>query len=375
MKWNALLVAALVLPHTAAGVTRPEDPPIRLWLNQDGYYWPGDRARVTVKLANDGYLVVLRADEDGRVRVLFPRDPSDDAFAPGRKKFEIRGRGDRAAFFVDERDRSGVVLAAVSETPFTFNDFARTDHWDYRVLRTDRADDEETALVDIVQRMTQNVHFDYDVIRYTVATRGPHGRYYPRYSPVHVRLSFGWGWPTSRFGIGLGIGSCFDAIWYGPYWCTGYYQPYWHRPFASSRALWYRPFWPRPAPVWGAWPFWTPRRASSVGFRTRTVAPTNRSGPRFRLPDPLRPATRSATVAPLRGPAPSRARVAAPQRVGRRTAATPRSHPSLHRDGSHGVDRSTTRRGTAHGGRSAPARRRQPSHNQAGRSAGGRRRR
>src|SRR2546425_7312371 len=32
---------------------------------------------VNTALAEDGYLVVLRADADGRVRVLFPLDPGD----------------------------------------------------------------------------------------------------------------------------------------------------------------------------------------------------------------------------------------------------------------------------------------------------------
>src|SRR2546427_6876296 len=56
---------ALAAPSAAAA---SDDPPIHVWLNQDNYFVRGDRARVYVRSAADGYLVVLRADADGRLR-------------------------------------------------------------------------------------------------------------------------------------------------------------------------------------------------------------------------------------------------------------------------------------------------------------------
>src|SRR6058998_2005268 len=65
----ALMLSMLVAaPTGAAMAARSDDPPIKVWLNQDSYFLQGDRARVNVKLADDGYVVVLRADADGRVR-------------------------------------------------------------------------------------------------------------------------------------------------------------------------------------------------------------------------------------------------------------------------------------------------------------------
>src|SRR5207247_5508085 len=64
---------ALAAPSAAAA---SDDPPIHVWLNQENYFVRGDRAKVYVRAAADGYLVVLRADADGRLRVLFPIDPS-----------------------------------------------------------------------------------------------------------------------------------------------------------------------------------------------------------------------------------------------------------------------------------------------------------
>src|SRR5205814_5528650 len=142
------LVGSALAPATAASArVVSDDPPVKVWLNHDNYY-RGDKARVNVRLADDGYIVVLRADADGRVRVLFPLDPGDDAFVRGGETIEVRGRGDREAFYIDEREGSGLVVAARSATPFKFDPFVRGDHWDYRVLDVRQSgDDKEAALV------------------------------------------------------------------------------------------------------------------------------------------------------------------------------------------------------------------------------------
>src|SRR5260370_8198629 len=106
-----------------------DDPRIKVWLNHDDYR-RGDKARVNVKVAEDGYLLVLRADGEGRVRVLFPLDPSDDAFIRGGETIEVRGRGDREAFYVDEQQGSGLLLAAPSTVPLKLDDFLPAHHCD-----------------------------------------------------------------------------------------------------------------------------------------------------------------------------------------------------------------------------------------------------
>src|SRR6266480_2684723 len=107
-------------------VSVTDDPPVKVWLNHDNYFQRGDKARVNVQLADDGYLLVLRADADGRVRWLAPLDPSNDDFVRGHETIEVRGRGDR--------EGSGLVLAARSSTPFKFVEFVPGVHWEYRVL-------------------------------------------------------------------------------------------------------------------------------------------------------------------------------------------------------------------------------------------------
>src|SRR5437773_1633665 len=195
---------ALAAPSAAAA---SDDPPIHVWLNQDNYFVRGDRAKVYVRAAADGYLVVVRADADGRVRVLFPIDPSDDTFV-------------------------------------------RADHWDYRVLGTiQTGSDAEAALVDVVQRMAGDARFDYDVVTYTVESTTAYYRhgyrdgYYPSFG-----VGYGYGLPY-RYHIGLFSASCYDPFFYDPFYCGPYYTgfrfAYFYNPFRYD-PFFYSPYFYRP---------------------------------------------------------------------------------------------------------------------------------
>lgn len=162
---------ALVAPLAP---TAPPDPPIRVWFNDDGDYGFADRAKVYAKSTEDGYLLVLRADATGRVRVLFPLDPSDDQRIVAGKKYELKGRGGREAFIADDSTGHGTVLAAVSSTPFQVDRFARDGHWDLRALsaRQGQNDDAETTLRALVDRMNPDVRkYEYSVATYVVSER------------------------------------------------------------------------------------------------------------------------------------------------------------------------------------------------------------
>jgi hypothetical protein len=212
-----------------------DDPPVRISLNSSGYYYQGDRAKVRVRVAEDGYLLVLRADADGRVRVLFPLDPGDDDFVRGGRDFELRGRGDRETFFVDDVRGTGTVLAARSATPFRYDRFVRGDHWDYRVLSSDRIrDDAEAGLLDLVDQMADSAHYDYDVTNYNVGG-GSSRPYYSGYYDGYYGPDY--------YGPGLSVGFYFgspyyrrycDPFLYDPFFCDSlYYDPFFrpYRPF------------------------------------------------------------------------------------------------------------------------------------------------
>ena len=217
------LAVALVLTTPAVSA---DDPPVQVWIDPNRSLVQGDRVRVHVRTAQDAYVVVLRVDGAGRVRVLFPLDPGEDDFVRGGRNVEVRSRSDREAFFVDEQNGTGVVLAAAAKSPFTFDAFVRGDHWDYRVLASDQArNDPEAALLEIVQRMAGDQHFDYDAVSYTVgnvATR-PYG-----YRPYGYG-EFGYGgYGYGGYGFGRPYYYCdpfFDAF------CDSFSSGYGYDPF------------------------------------------------------------------------------------------------------------------------------------------------
>jgi hypothetical protein len=230
---SIVLAAFAVTASPTVVQGRSGDPPIRVSLN--AYYERGEHAKVRLRVAQDGYVVVLRADVDGRIRVLFPLDPGDDDFVRGGREFELRGRGDRETFFVDDRSGTGTVLAARSAQPFQYDRFVRGDHWDYRALAIDRVqDDPEAGLLDLVTEMADSAHFDYDVATYTVEQ--DYRRVYAASHYGHrpgLRVGFVFG---SRYRCGY-----YDPIW-DPFGCDPYYyDPFFYDPF-YYRSYGYRPF-------------------------------------------------------------------------------------------------------------------------------------
>lgn len=251
------LALALLAPVPGPIMPRADDPPpVQVWLNSDHPYMSGERAKVYVRARDDGYLVVLRVNGDGRVRVLFPLDPGDDNFVRGDHKFEVRGRGDRDAFVVDELRGTGFVLAAWSPSQLGFDSFVRGDHWDYRTLGDlGEGDDRETALLDIVQRMAGEGHFEYDIANYSVATVTADDYHSgPYFAPGFVGF---WGGPQPGISLTVGFG-----VGWGPY-CGSYWG--WG-PWGCGIAGWpYYPFYPYRPYVYRPWGFY-PYRPYAYGF-------------------------------------------------------------------------------------------------------------
>jgi hypothetical protein len=242
---TALLTTSLALALTGIPA-HAQEPPVEVRLNQRGDVERGDRIRVYARTEADGYLVVLHAEPDGRIRVLFPLDPVDDNFVRGDDDFEIRSRGGREAFRVYESNGRGTVYAAFSRDPFRFEGFTRDGHWDYEVLDTWRLTedrDPEAELTALVVRMTPETRFSYDLTDYLVYDlyAGGSGGYdddYYRHSHTHFYLGWSpWSW-------GFGVSSCWDCgYWYGSYYWSAWdpWYPYWYRPWAWHRSYWYAP--------------------------------------------------------------------------------------------------------------------------------------
>lgn len=225
----SLVVGAILLgsgpvhPVHLIPTHRGDDPAVRIWLNRNGRYRVGDRAKVQVQTRGDGYLIVLHVDPYNRLRVLFPLDPGDDNFVRGGKRIEIVGRGGRQAFTVEARSGRGTVYAAISPDPFHFDALVAGGQWDLRALDSVRiSKDREADLNDVVRRIAQS-DFDYDLFSYSVSQYVAYGYpYYPGYFgypyyPGYLGYSYypgyfgypfypGFGGPRVFVGLGFGHG-------------------------------------------------------------------------------------------------------------------------------------------------------------------------
>ncbi|HEY4101375.1 MAG TPA: DUF4384 domain-containing protein [Gemmatimonadales bacterium] len=298
----SMLIAAP--PADTGGYPAPPADPapaIQVSLNNDGNYLAGGRADVRVQTNDDGYLLVLRVDGDGQIRVLFPLDPEGDTFVRGGKEYELRGRDDRQTFMADDRAGNGLIYAAISHEPFVIADFSANGHWDYNALRLpDSSTDAENDLTQLVAQMTNHARFEYDAVGYRVQDLSPiasmppagdgyyPGFYDPYYDPAWRCLGCGWAYPGSDISFGLDFG-------YSPF-----YDPYLFSPWAYNYGYRYGGgFFPGTFPV-----IINPRPF-------RPLPPGTRARPRGSMPMPgngsgrFHPSPSGAGQPAVRGTAPS----------------------------------------------------------------------
>ncbi|MDZ4673616.1 MAG: DUF4384 domain-containing protein [Gemmatimonadota bacterium] len=239
---------------------RSDEPPVRIWLNGDRRFEPGAAARVQVEARDDGYLLVLNFDTDGRVRVLFPLSPSDDGFVRGGRRYEVRDDRDRSSFNAGEPG-SGFVYVALAPDPWRLRDWTRGNAWDYDQVRIDgNSGDPERDLTRMVEGLASNRGFDYDIIEYFVDDiEVVRYEYQPSYFSGPGIYSFdptcdpywssGW-YCGGRSGVVVSYGRSYRNDWwsigYGPSWYWPSRYDYYYRPYSygrgSSYTSYYRPW-------------------------------------------------------------------------------------------------------------------------------------
>jgi uncharacterized protein DUF4384 len=257
-------------------------PPVRLWMNNDRRYRDGDRVRLQVDADVDGFLLVLNFDPDGRLRVLFPLDPRDDARVQAGRRYEVRGETYDAAFRAGG-DGTGLIYSAVSEEPWRFDEIVLADRWDYTRLEIDRrSTDPEPEITELVQRLAGPRGFDYDVMGYRVYGESTYSTYntyvYPG-SPTYIYDDYlycnNWNWRYDGcrrwpFDGGWSFGLGF----YNPYY-YGYY-PYRYNRYTYGYGYPYYPSWPsRPS---GRAPVLVGRPRNYTVVPRGTLGNTNHSG-------------------------------------------------------------------------------------------------
>ncbi|HTS90262.1 MAG TPA: DUF4384 domain-containing protein [Gemmatimonadales bacterium] len=198
----ALAIATLKAPVVPVPVVPPAEliarwvrgtaddaPRISVWLDRQDVYSRGDRARVYFTATQDAYVTVLRIDTDGRLRVLFPRDPWEENFARGGRTFEVLGRDNDEAFYVDDYPGVGYVFAIASRDQFDYNDIVRGDHWDYRAISDGRVrGDPYVTVSDLADRIAQDGDYDFDVAEYDVEQHYD----YPRFVCYECHTYVSW---------------------------------------------------------------------------------------------------------------------------------------------------------------------------------------
>lgn len=169
------------LPHP----TRPDpivpepNPPSRhgvvggritLWTDREDPYHRGEGARVYVELDAPAFVTVFRVDTDGRLRVIFPREPWSDPYVrDDRRPIELPGNRGGRSFIVDDYPGVGYLFGIASPEPFDYDAIARGDYWDYRLIDGGRIQrDPYVVLTDLAQRIAPDADYDYDVVPYYV---------------------------------------------------------------------------------------------------------------------------------------------------------------------------------------------------------------
>ena len=211
-------------------------PRVEVWTDRgDSPYTSGQGVRTHFRADRDAFVTILRVDTDGRVRVLFPREPWEDNFARGGRDYEVQGGDDRHAFYIDDYPGVGYLFAVASADPFVYDGIQSRDHWDYRLIADGRVrGDPYVALTDLAQRIVPDGYsdWDYDITPYYVQQHYDYPRFlcYDCHSYVSYPYWSPYDYTCVRFRIVV-----FDDPYYYPY-----------RYYGDTRVVFTRPYRPEP---------------------------------------------------------------------------------------------------------------------------------
>jgi hypothetical protein len=179
-----LLLAGLSVAPAAAmrdsGGHAHERPAARIavWTDRQEPYIRGQGARVYLSVDEPSHVAVFRVDTDGRIRVLFPREPWTESYVEDERELEVAGRRDERSFVVDDDPGVGYVFAIAAAEPLDFRLITRGDSWDYRLIDGGRIQgDPYVALTDLAARLAPHGEYDYDVTPYYVDQRYDYPRF------------------------------------------------------------------------------------------------------------------------------------------------------------------------------------------------------
>jgi hypothetical protein len=185
LEW--MLLASLPLSNPTP--FHPVEPPrairphvdggrVTIWTDRDDPYRQGEGARIFLDVDEPAYVTVLRVDTDGRIHMLFPREPWGDTYVRDERSFEVTGPRGGRSFLVDDYPGVGYLFAIASPDPFDYNAITRGDYWDYRLMDGGRIQgDPYVSLTDLAERISPDGDYDYDITPYYVDNRYEYPRF------------------------------------------------------------------------------------------------------------------------------------------------------------------------------------------------------
>jgi len=164
-----------ILPARATPQSSLRPPPhasaarVSIWIDHDAPYTQGEAADVHLSVDEPSYVAVLRVDTDGRIRVLFPREPWTDTYVRGERELQVIGARGGRSFLVDDDPGVGYLFALAATAPLDFRYITRGNYWDYRLIDGGRIQgDPYVRLTDLAARLVPEGPYDYDIAPYYV---------------------------------------------------------------------------------------------------------------------------------------------------------------------------------------------------------------
>jgi hypothetical protein len=236
MHFALITLLAIASPRPVAGPASYR-PKVEVWTNSGEVpYAAGQPVQVLFQTDQDAYVTVLRVDTDGRVRVLFPREPWEDNFARGGQTYEVQGTASSAGFRADVYPGQGYLFAVATADPFTYDPIESAERWDYELIADGGRirGDPYAALTELAQRIvpTGSGDWDYDIAPYYVEQHYEYPRFlcYDCHTYASFRTWNPYEYSCVRFRI---------VVYDDPY-----YYPY--RSYGGTRVVFRRPFRPEP---------------------------------------------------------------------------------------------------------------------------------
>lgn len=269
------LLSLLAIPGPHALVAPSSSrPKVEVWTNRgEDPYAAGQAVQVLFQTDRDAYVTVLRVDTDGRVRVLFPRQPWEDNFARGGRVYQIQGTASSAGFRADDYPGEGYLFAVASADPFTYDPIESDQRWNYDMIADGGRirGDPYAALTELAERIVPpgDGDWDYDIAPYYVQQHYDYPRFlcYDCHTYASFRSWNPYAYSCVRFRIVV-----FDDPYYYPY-----------RSYGGTRVVFRRPLRPEPRFIFrdrrGSDPFVTrvrerpvnDNRRRDVGVRGRDI--------------------------------------------------------------------------------------------------------